>query len=134
MSFIDEIKNKAKENIKTIILPESEDVRVLSAASKIMKEEFAKVILIGNEVEAKEDVVVHRANLEITKTATSLRIKPGDTFKYTVQKWLTPKGHSIDKKGVAPTLEVKLELGENEALTEENDVQLKKAIEIASTK
>ncbi len=61
-------------------------------------------------------------------------LENGDTFKYTVQKWLTPKGHSIDKEGVEPTIEVKLELGENEALTEENDVQLKKAIEVASTK
>jgi len=54
MSFIDEIKNKAKENIRTIILTESEDVRVLEAASKVTKEEFAKVILIGNETDANE--------------------------------------------------------------------------------
>lgn len=54
MSFIDDIKNKAKESIKTIILPESEDIRVLDAAEKITREGFAKVILIGNENEAKE--------------------------------------------------------------------------------
>lgn len=54
MSFIDDIKNKAKENIKTIILTESEDVRVLEAASKVTKEGFAKVILIGNEKAANE--------------------------------------------------------------------------------
>ena len=49
MSFIDGIKNRAKESIKTIILTESEDVRVLEAASKVKKEGFANVILIGNE-------------------------------------------------------------------------------------
>lgn len=54
MSFIDSIKNRAKENIKTIILTESEDVRVLEAAEKVKKEGFANVILIGNEHDANE--------------------------------------------------------------------------------
>lgn len=56
----------------------------------------------------------------------------GDTIKYTVQKWLTPKGNWINEKGVTPTKEVKLELKENEPLTEDNDNQLKAAIELAS--
>ncbi len=54
MSFIDSIKNRAKENIKTIILTESEDVRVLEAAEKVKNEGFANVILIGNETDANE--------------------------------------------------------------------------------
>ena len=56
----------------------------------------------------------------------------GDTIKYTVQKWLTPRGNWINEKGVTPTKEVKLELKENEILTEDNDNQLKAAIELAS--
>ena len=52
--------------------------------------------------------------------------------KGTVQKWLTPKGNWINEKGVTPTKEVKLELKENEILTEDNDNQLKAAIELAS--
>lgn len=56
----------------------------------------------------------------------------GDTIKYTVQKWLTPRGNWINEKGVTPTKEVKLELKENETLTEDNDNQLKAAIELAS--
>ena len=49
MSFIDGIKEKASKNIKTIVLPESDDVRVLEAASKITKEGFADIILVGNK-------------------------------------------------------------------------------------
>ena len=56
----------------------------------------------------------------------------GDTIKFTVQKWLTPRGNWINEKGVTPTKEVKLELKENETLTEDNDNQLKAAIELAS--
>ena len=43
MSFIEGIKEKARQNIKTIVLPESNDIRVLKAASSIIKEGFAKV-------------------------------------------------------------------------------------------
>ena len=52
MSFIEDVKLKAKQNIKTIILTESEDARVLKAAQKVRDEGFAKVILIGNEKDA----------------------------------------------------------------------------------
>ena len=38
MGFIDEIKAKAKSNIKTIVLPETEDARTYEAAEKILKE------------------------------------------------------------------------------------------------
>ena len=54
MSFIDELKDKAKQNIKTIILTESEDKRVLKAAEDVMKEGFAKIILIGNKDDAEK--------------------------------------------------------------------------------
>lgn len=58
----------------------------------------------------------------------------GDTIKYTVQKWLTPKGNWLNKKGLTPTEEVKLSLGEQETLTEENDLQLQKALELITKK
>ena len=48
MSFIDEIKQRARNEIKTIILPEANDKRVLEAASKVTKQGFAKIVLIGD--------------------------------------------------------------------------------------
>lgn len=51
MSFIENMKNKAKSNIKTIALPEATDLRVLNAAQTILKEGFAHIILLGNEEE-----------------------------------------------------------------------------------
>ena len=65
MSFIETLKEKAKKDIKTVVLPEATDVRVLEAADKIGKESFAKVILVGNE-----DEVIKKAkenNLDISK-------------------------------------------------------------------
>ena len=63
MSFIDEMKQRAKGNIKTIALPEATDKRVLEAASKILKEEFANVVLIGNEEVVKK--VANENNIDI---------------------------------------------------------------------
>ena len=49
MSFIENIKLRAKSNIKTIVLPEANDIRTLEATNIVLNEGYAKVILIGNE-------------------------------------------------------------------------------------
>ena len=48
MAFINEIKNRAKKDIKKIVLPESDDDRTLKATSEVLKQKFAEIILIGN--------------------------------------------------------------------------------------
>ena len=55
MSFIENIKQRAKQDIKTIILPEAEDKRVLEAASKVIAQGFAKVILLGNKAQIENN-------------------------------------------------------------------------------
>ena len=61
MSFIEEVKKRAKEQIKTIVLPEAEDIRILEATSQILKEQYAKIILVGNqekiEIKARENKI-----------------------------------------------------------------------------
>ena len=52
--IIDRIIKKAKDNKKTIILPEAEDERVLRAARIIADKNIAKIILIGNESKVYE--------------------------------------------------------------------------------
>ncbi len=47
----------------------------------------------------------------------------------TIQKYLTPNGTDINKKGITPDIEVKLT---EEDVKNKNDVQLKKAIEVLS--
>ena len=51
MGFVDLLKERAKKSIKTIVLPETEDMRTLEATDKILKEGVAKIVLIGNEEE-----------------------------------------------------------------------------------
>jgi len=48
MGLIESIKEKAKQQLRTIVLPESEDERVLKAAQIVLEEKTANVVLIGN--------------------------------------------------------------------------------------
>ncbi len=47
--YIDKIKERARSDIKTIVLPETTDKRTLIAASHILKEGISNIILVGNE-------------------------------------------------------------------------------------
>ena len=62
--IIEKLINKAKNNRKTIILPETNDIRVLTAASKV---DFANIILIGNEKNIKNLANNNNINLNNTK-------------------------------------------------------------------
>jgi phosphate acetyltransferase len=53
VNLIDQLKLKAKKNKRTIVLPEGEDARIIEAASRIIKDDLADIILIGNEVKIK---------------------------------------------------------------------------------
>ena len=56
MNFIESIKERAKKDIKTIVLPESMDERVIEAASIIVKENIANLIVIGKEEELRDKI------------------------------------------------------------------------------
>ena len=53
--FIETIKAQAKKVKKNIVLPESDDVRTLTAAASIMKEGFASITLIGDKGQINKD-------------------------------------------------------------------------------
>lgn len=63
MNFIDSIKEKAKNSIKTIVLPESDDLRILKAAEKVGEEDFAKIILIGDTEKIQSIVAENKINI-----------------------------------------------------------------------
>ena len=64
MSFIDDIKTRAKQDIKTIVLPESNDVRVVKAAEQVLKEGYADIILVGNKEEINK--LAKQNNIDVT--------------------------------------------------------------------
>ncbi len=72
MNFIETIKERAKNNIKRIILPETMDARVLRAASICNQEKIAEIILIGEEDKIKEITTKENINLEGIKIVNPL--------------------------------------------------------------
>ena len=64
MGLIDSIKAKARENLRTIVLPESEDERVLKACEQVINDKTAKVVLIGNEETIKADAAKCGAKID----------------------------------------------------------------------
>lgn len=55
LQLLDDIKSKARELKKTIVLPESHDERVLKAAEILTKENIASVITLGKEDTIRKD-------------------------------------------------------------------------------
>ncbi|MFH1778363.1 MAG: phosphate acetyltransferase [Candidatus Omnitrophota bacterium] len=49
MNIIDKLKERARSDLKTIVLPESTDERILQAADYIDREKIARIILLGPE-------------------------------------------------------------------------------------
>ena len=54
MSVLDSIKEKAKADVKHILLPEGSEERTVQAARIITDEKIAKVTLLGDEEEIKK--------------------------------------------------------------------------------
>ncbi len=48
MSFLSQMKELAKKDLKTIVLPEGSDQRTIDAAQQIVKEGLAKLVVIGD--------------------------------------------------------------------------------------
>ncbi len=74
MSFIDSVKEKAKKEIKSIVLPESNDIRVLKGAEKAIREEYAKIVLVGDENEIQKlakdnDIDISKAKIVNPRTS-----------------------------------------------------------------
>ncbi|WP_300796233.1 phosphate acetyltransferase [Helicobacter sp. UBA3407] len=64
MDFIQIIKEKARADIQTIVLPETNDLRTLQAAHSALQEKIAKIILIGEEAEIKQRAKEHNLQLD----------------------------------------------------------------------
>ena len=62
MSLIEQIVARAKANKQRIVLPEAEEERTLIAADKVLEQEIADLILIGNP--AKVDALAKQHNLK----------------------------------------------------------------------
>lgn len=65
---------------------------------------------------------------------TTKDLSSGGMIKYTIQKWLSPKGNWINDVGVKPTHEIELSSDYENNPIDENDNQLQKALNVVANK
>ena len=88
MNFIENIKKRAKKNKKTIVLPESMDERVIEAASKVIKEDIANIIIIGN----KDEILNSYPKYDISK-ATIIDPNKSELTEDLINKFVELRKH-----------------------------------------
>ncbi|MBO5241579.1 MAG: phosphate acetyltransferase [Lachnospiraceae bacterium] len=97
MSYIDKIKEKARADKKTIVLPETSDKRTLIAASHIIAEGIADIIMVGDEekimdgagwleVDLDGVVVVNPKTSELTEKYVQLLYETRKAKGMTIEK------------------------------------------------
>ena len=95
-TFIDGLKVRAKENLKTVVLAEGEDKRTVEAAAMVKKDGFAKVILLGNE--AKINAIAAEENYDIAgveiidpETSAKAEAYANEFYELRKSKGVTPE-------------------------------------------
>ena len=97
MSFIDEIKNRAKQEIKTIVLPEATDIRILKAAKIVKKEQYAKVILVGNEQEVIKQIKDNNLDLDGIKIIDPSKSEKTEDYANQLYELRKAKGMTLEQ-------------------------------------
>lgn len=80
MDFIEKIKEQAKQEIKSIILPETEDLRVLKGTEIVLSEKTANIILLGDEEKIQKLAKDNNINIDGAKIINPLKSEKLDTY------------------------------------------------------
>ena len=97
MSFIEEVKQRAKKELKTIILPEATDIRVLKATETVLKEGYAKIALIGNESEIVSKAKENNINIEGATIIDPLTSDKKEEYANTLYELRKNKGMTLEQ-------------------------------------
>ena len=95
MSFIDKIKERAKIEKMKIVLPETNDVRTIIAAHKILKEGIADIILVGDRERLLSNAESNRLHIE---DATFVYPHMHERFEEYIEKFVELRA----KSGMTP--------------------------------
>ena len=80
MDFIEKIKEQAKQEIKSIILPETEDLRVLKGTEIVLSEKTANIILLGDKEKIQKLAKDNNINIDGAKIINPLKSEKLDTY------------------------------------------------------
>ncbi len=97
MAYIDKIKERARQDKKTIVLPETTDKRTLIAASHIIEEDIADVIMVGNEEKIMDGAGWLEVDLTGVKVVDPHRCDKLDSYVELLYETRKSKGMTMEK-------------------------------------
>ena len=97
MAFIDEVKERARKDIKTIVLPEAEDIRILEATEIVLKEGYANIVLIGNKQKIEEKAEKNNLDIKGARIVDTLNSEKYDQYVELLYELRKNKGMTIEK-------------------------------------
>jgi phosphate acetyltransferase len=97
MSFIEEVKQRAKKEQKAIVLPEATDIRVLKATETVLKEGYAKIILIGDEEEIISKAEENKINIEGAEIINPMKSNKREEYANTLYELRKNKGMTLEE-------------------------------------
>ncbi len=86
MSILDQIRERAKSNLKRVVLPESEDKRTMEAVEIILDQKIAKLVVVGNDSVRKSIKSKNVSLLEVIDPSTYKDIDKMATEYYELRK------------------------------------------------
>lgn len=96
-SFIEMIKDKARADRKTIVLPETNDRRTLMAAANIVEEKIANIIMVGDEEKIAEGAKWLELDLDEVTIINPKTTKKMDEYVDLLYETRKSKGMTKDK-------------------------------------
>ncbi len=97
MNFIDSIKQRARQNIKTIVLPEASDLRIIKAATTAIQEKYANIVLVGDEDSIKAMANENNLNINEAKIVNPLKSEKSEVYANKLYELRKEKGMTLEK-------------------------------------
>ena len=97
MSYIDIIKDKARMDRKTIVLPETTDKRTLIAAAQIIQEGIANIIMIGDAEKIMDGATWLEIDLTGVKIVNPLLCEKLEDYVQLLYETRKNKGMTVEK-------------------------------------
>lgn len=96
-NLIEELKIRVRENKRNIVLPESEDERVIRAAAKVIEQDFANIILVGDECKINEDAKKYGVDISKATIINPKTFDKSEEFAVQLAELRAKKGMTLEQ-------------------------------------
>lgn len=97
MSFLENIEKRASSDVKKIILPESTDLRILTAAEDVLKRKIADIILVGDKAQIEKDALDNDLDLSAAEIVEIDKFPDMNLFTEKLVELRKHRGMTYDK-------------------------------------